>query len=542
LFKTSISKQFKHLKKILGLMYDILIKGGKIVEGTSNPWYRGDIAIENGLISKIGRLEAKAHETIDAEGLIVSPGFIDVHSHSDLVLMSEPKARIKIMQGITTEIIGQDGLGEAPIREDVTAMWRRYLSGLNGDPIIDWNWRSFGEYLDRLETSKPAVNVASLIGHGNLRLLAMGMENRKPTSSELTEMKKLLTESMEQGGLGLSTGLIYPPCVYSDASELTELCKIATRLGGVFVVHMRNEGDRLLESIHEVVTIGKGSGIPVHISHFKTNGRLNWGRASLALAKVEEARLQGVDVTFDQYPYTAGSTFLGSLLPPWAHEGGIDNLLARLRDGETRKKLVSYLNKEGDEGSKNEWDRILLTNVKTVGNKRFEGKYLSEISANLQKTPAETVLDIVLEEENAATMASFTMLEEDVRIFMKSFLQMVCTDGIVLGKPHPRAYGSFPRVVGRYVREGILRLEETIHKMTGYPAQRFGLIDRGILRPGMAADITIFNAEKIEDTATFENPTQYPLGIDYVIVNGKITVEEGIQTEIRAGKILRRRV
>ena len=522
-------------------MFDLLIKDGKIVDGSGNPWYRGDIAIENGLISKIGRIQAKTKEYINADGLVVSPGFIDVHSHSDLVLITEPEARIKIMQGITTEIIGQDGLGEAPIRQDVTAMWRRYLSGLNGDPKIDWSWKSFGDYLDLLELSKPAVNIGSLVGHGNLRLLAMGMENRKPTSAELEEMKTFLAESMDQGGLGLSTGLIYSPCAYSDTKELIELCKIAAKRGGIFVVHMRNEGDRLLESIHEVVSVGKGSGIPVHISHFKTNGRSNWGRAPLALATVEEARLQGVDVTFDQYPYTAGSTFLGSLLPPWAHEGGVDNLLTRLKDGETRKKLASYLNKEGDEGSKNEWDRILLTNVQTGGNKRFEGKYISEISENLQKTPAETVLDIVFEEENAATMANFTMHEDDVRTFMRSFLQMVCSDGIVLGNPHPRAYGSFPRVVGLYVREEVLRLEEAIRKMTGYPAQRFGLYERGILRPGMAADITIFDAEKIEDTATFENPIQYPRGIEYVIVNGKVTVEKGRHTGMRAGKILKRR-
>ena len=521
-------------------MYDLVIKGGRIIDGSGNPWFHGDVAVTNGTISAVGRVETEARETIDASGLVVSAGFIDAHSHGDLVLISEPEARIKIMQGITTEIVGQDGLGEAPLTDDTVDMWRRYLSGLNGNPDIGWEWRSFRDYLGRLEAARPSVNVASLVGHGNIRLAAMGMENRKPTPAEMDKMRRLLDVSLSEGGIGLSTGLIYPPCVYADAKELTELCKVVETHGGVFVVHMRNEGDRLLDSIDEVVSVGRGSGAPVHISHFKANGRANWGRAPQALARVEEARKAGVDVTFDQYPYTAGSTFLGSLLPPWAHEGGVDSLLKRLRDRETRKRLAAYLGgARGDEGSPNEWDRILITNVRTSGNKRFEGKYVSQIAAELGKVPSEAVLDLVLEEENSATMATFTMDEGDVRTIMGSPLGMVCTDGIVLGKPHPRAYGSFPRVAGRYVREGVLRLEEAIRKMTGYTAQTHGLTDRGLIRPGLAADITIFDPEKIVDTATFENPIQHPKGIEYVIVNGIVTVEGGKHTGARAGRVLR---
>ncbi len=521
-------------------MYDLVIKGGRIIDGSGNPWFYGDVAVTKGIISAVGKVERQARETIDASGRVVSPGFIDAHSHGDLVLISEPEARIKIMQGVTTEIVGQDGLGEAPLTDETVDMWRRYLSGLNGNPDIGWEWRSFHEYLKRLESARPSVNVASLVGHGNIRIAAMGMENRKPTPAEMDKMRRLLDVSLSEGGIGLSTGLIYPPCVYADAKELTELCRVAATHGGVFVVHMRNEGDRLLDSIDEVVSVGRGSGAPVHISHFKANGRANWGRAPQALARVEEARKGGVDVTFDQYPYTAGSTFLGSLLPPWAHEGGLDNLITRLRDGGTRKRLASYLNHDGDEGSPNEWDRILITNVRTSRNKRFEGRYVSQIAAELGKTPAETVMDLVLEEENSATMATFTMDEGDVRTIMGSPLGMVCTDGIVLGKPHPRAYGSFPRVAGHYVREGVLRLEEAIRKMTGYTAQTHGLTDRGVIRPGLAADITIFDPEKIEDTATFENPIQHPRGIECVIVNGVVTVEGGKHAGGRAGMVFRR--
>ncbi|MDP2901343.1 MAG: D-aminoacylase [Candidatus Bathyarchaeota archaeon] len=522
-------------------MYDLVIKGGRIIDGSGNPWFHGDVAVTNGTISAVGRVETEAREAIDASGLVVSPGFIDAHSHGDLVLISEPEARIKVLQGITTEIVGQDGLGEAPLTDDTVDMWRRYLSGLNGNPDIGWEWRSFRDYLSRLEAARPSVNVASLVGHGNIRLAAMGMENRKPTPAEMDKMRRLLDRSLSEGGIGLSTGLIYPPCVYADAGELTELCKVATAHGGVFVVHMRNEGDRLLDSIDEVVSVGRGSGAPVHISHFKANGRANWGRAPQALARVEEARKAGVDVTFDQYPYTAGSTFLGSLLPPWAHEGGVDSLLKRLRDKETRKKLAAYIGgARGDEGSPNEWDRILITNVRTSGNKRLEGRYVSQIAAELGKTPADTVMDLVLDEDNSATMATFTMDEGDVRTIMASPLGMVCTDGIVLGKPHPRAYGSFPRVAGHYVREGVLRLEEAIRKMTGYTAQTHGLTDRGVIRPGLAADITIFDPEKIVDTATFENPIQHPRGIEYVVVNGEVTVEKGVHAGVRAGRVLRR--
>jgi N-acyl-D-amino-acid deacylase len=521
-------------------MLDLLIKGGRIVDGSGNPWYRGDVAVKDGSIFALGDVKSEAKAMIDASGLVVAPGFIDAHSHGDLVLISQPDAKIKIMQGITTEVVGQDGLGEAPLRDDIVDMWRRYLSGLNGDPDIKWDWRSFKEYLERLEKVGLAVNVASLVGHGNIRLLSMGMDNRQPTPSELEEMKRLLETSIQEGAIGLSTGLIYSPCVYAESAELTELCKVAASYKSVFVVHMRNEGDRLLESINEVVNVGRESGVSVHISHFKSNGRANWGKAPQALAMVEEARQKGVDVTFDQYPYTAGSTFLGSLLPSWAHEGGLDKLLTRLKDKETRKRLTSYLNKEGDEGSPNEWDRILLTNIQSSRNKLWEGKYIAQIAGILGKTPADTVLDLVLEEENAATMATFTMHEDDVRTIMKSPLGMVCSDGILLGKPHPRAYGSFPRVVGHYVRDGVLQLEDAIRKMTSYTAQTYKLTRRGLLLPGMAADITVFDPKMIEDTATFENPIQYPKGINYVVVNGVIAVENGSYTGHRAGRVLRR--
>jgi N-acyl-D-amino-acid deacylase len=519
-------------------MDDLMIKGGRIVDGTGNPWFRADVSVADGLIVEVGSLNTEAKRIIETDGLVVTPGFIDTHSHSDLMLIAEPEARQKIMQGVTTEMIGQDGLGEAPIKDDLVEDWRRYLSGLNGDPDIEWGWRGFGEYLDAIEKARPATNVVALVGHGNVRLLAMGMENRQPTTQELKEMKGILSGSMLEGAFGMSTGLIYPPCVYADTEELTELCKVVSVHGGIFVVHMRNEGDRLFESIEEVATVGSESSVPVHVSHFKASGERNWGKVVEALEMLEKARGEGIDMTVDQYPYVAGSTFLSSLLPVWMHEGGTQRMLDRLKDEEIRRKIAEEM-EEGGRGKNWGWGNILVTSVKTEGNRRFEGKNLEEIAEERGQGPLKALFNLIMEEENAATMVSFGMSEDDVCTVMRSPLQMVCTDGIALGKPHPRAYGTFPRVLGRYVRGGVLRLEEAVRKTTSLPAQRLGLRNRGLIRPGMHADITIFDPDKIIDTATYKDPIQFPKGIEYVIVNGEITVDKGEYTGSRKGEVLR---
>jgi N-acyl-D-amino-acid deacylase len=516
---------------------ELLIRGGRIIDGSGNPWYRADLAVRNGRIAAVGKLEMAAERVIDAEGLVVAPGFIDTHSHSDLMLLVEPDAEMKIMQGITTEIVGQDGLGEAPIRDDLIGDWRRYLSGLNGDPEIEWDWRSFSEYLRRLEGARPAANVASLVGHGNLRLLSMGMENRRPTREELDEMRGLLEEALEEGALGLSTGLIYPPCSYSDLEELTSLCHIVKAQGGIFVSHIRNEGDWLLEALDEVITIGRRTGVPVHVSHLKASGERNWGRMVEALERIESARAEGIDITFDQYPYTAGSTYLSSLLPGWAHEGGPSKMLERIRDEDSRRRIIEEMRSPRGEN----WDGILISHVKTGKNRPLVGRRIGEAASEMGLSPQELVLKLVEEEENAASMILFSMSELDVETAMRSRLGMICTDGLMLGTPHPRAYGSFPRVLGRYARHrGLLSLEEAVRKMTSLPAQRFGLMDRGLLRPGLAADITIFDPESVMDKATFEDPRRFPEGIEYVVVNGAIAVEDGVYKGVRAGRVLRR--
>ena len=510
-----------------------------MVDGTGNPWFFGDVTIRDGVISGVDWVEGETETVLDVEGLVVAPGFIDTHSHSDLLLISEPLAEAKIMQGITTEVVGQDGLGEAPITARHVEQWRRYLSGLNGDPDVSWGWRSFGEYLDVLAGARPSVNVAALVGHGNLRLAAMGMENRGPSGSELEEMRALLARSLTEGAIGLSTGLIYAPCSYSETGELVELCRTVSESGGVFVVHMRDEGDRLVESMGEVVRVGRDAGVPVHISHFKASGEANWGKSADALARLYEARREGVQVSFDQYPYTAGSTFLSSLLPPWVHAGGVDMLLRRLRDPEVRMRIVEE-SKEVKSRSPR-WDRLHCTNLKTEANIRFEGMSMKDIAEARGQSAVDALMDLVLEESNASTMISFTMSEDDVKRFMADPHGTVCTDGILLGKPHPRAYGAFPRVLGHYVREGVLRLEDAVRKMTSLPAQIIGLEGRGVIRPGFRADITVFSPDTIKDTATYADPRRYPVGVTHVIVNGELTVRDGEHLGVRAGQVHKHR-
>jgi N-acyl-D-amino-acid deacylase len=350
-------------------------------------------------------------------------------------------------------------------------------------------------------------------------------------------MKRLLAESLRGGAVGLSTGLIYAPCIYSDTEELIELCRVSAENGGVFVVHIRNEGDTLLESIDEVVEVGAASGVHVHVSHFKASGEANWGKSVHSLRRLEEAKARGVQVSFDQYPYTAGSTFLSSLLPAWLHAGGVEKMLERLQDpdvrGRIRREYTAGMSRTPN------WDRLLATNLQTEKNMAYEGWTMKEIAEARDQTEVDTLMDLVLEERNATSMISFTMSETDVTKIMAHPLGTVCTDGLLLGKPHPRAYGAFPRVLGKYVREGVLRLEDAVRRVTSHPVQIHGIRGRGIIRPDYAADITVFDPETITDMSTYKDPKRHPRGITHVMVNGVMTVEEGNHTGARAGRVHR---
>lgn len=531
------------------MTYDILIANGTLIDGSGASQRAADVGIRGDRIETVaerGQLEgAPARITIDAGGKVVCPGFIDTHSHCDLLALSEPFIYPKIMQGVTTELIGQDGMSLAPLRDEYASSWKKAMAGLEGDYEVDWNWKDVDGYLGRLDSMELGPNFAFLAPHGNIRMKVMGLENRRPTPDEMAAMKDVLRECLDQGAFGMSTGMIYPPCCYAETSEFVELNKVLAGQDAVFVTHQRNESDTILESLQETFAIGMGSGCRVHISHFKVAGRRNWGKIDEVFELLESARNGGLGVSYDQYPYVAGSTMLAVILPPWAHDGGTERLLRRLADPGERARMKKDII-EGIPGWDNfvhnsGLDGIYVTFVKTAKNQDAVGKNLVELGELRQKDPLEAAFDLLLEEENSVGLVNFYGLEEHIVSIMLRPEQNVCSDGIMGAKPHPRLYGTFPRILGRYVRaQGVLSLESAVFKMTGKPASVLGLKDRGIIKERNAADIVVFDPNTVIDKATYSDPVQYPAGIEYVIVNGKILVEGGRPKLQKAGKVLRR--
>lgn len=528
-------------------MGSLLIRGARIIDGTGTPWFKGDLAVTGDTIEQVGKVSRKAfyEKVIDADGLILSPGFIDMHSHSDLMQMWEPQASAKLRQGITTELLGQDGLGVAPMETKVVDQYRQYLTGLLGNPPVDWQWQSFADYLNALQRAGTATNLAVLVSHGPLRLLALGMEERPAADGELAKICELAADAFNQGAFGFSTGLIYPPCVFAEGKELHDLARVAAAFDGIYVVHVRNERDLLLDSIEEIFELARQTGVAPHISHLKVMGKENWGSSSKVLSIFEGARKEGLQAAFDQYPYPAGSTMLSILIPSHAHAGGSGALLARLADSETRQLLARQM-AEGLPGWENiasaaGWEGILVTGVPEGVNKVWEGKSLAEISLHKGNTPQEVVFDLLLEERLQVSMVNFSMDEGDVAAIMQHPLGMLGTDGLLGGKPHPRAYGSTARILQRFVREkNILSLEQAVARMTSRPAARLGLFDRGILRPGMKADLVLFDPNRVVDRATYTDPCQSPSGFEYVWVNGAAALDQGRETKLLSGRVLRK--
>ncbi len=520
--------------------FDWILRNARLLDGTGGPWYRADLGVRGDTIARIGALQqAEAERVVDCADLAVAPGFIDTHSHSDLMVFQDPGLKPKVLQGVTTELLGQDGIAAAPIRGERKRDWGRHLSGLLGSPDIDWSWSSFDQYLAALETTRPGPNLACLLPQGNLRLWVMGMEDRRPTSAELKEMIGLLHEGFEAGAVGLSTGLIYPPCSYADEDELAALCSEIARHGGFLVVHLRSEDVQLFEATDEMLRVSEKSGVPLHISHLKAGGRAQFGKAGRLLERLEAARRRGIEVTFDQYPYTAGSTMLFAILPEWLQQGGPDPMIERLKDTSIRERILTEM------ATRTSSTAIDLTDIRVsaVGserNRHLEGKNLLELQEVTGKPLIDAVCDLLVEEDLNVSMILFLADEGDVQTILQHPLQMACTDGLLGGKPHPRLYGAFPRILGHYCRElRVLELPEAIRKMTSAPANRLGLRDRGLLRPGMKADLVVFDPQEVIDTATYEEPLRHPKGIRHVFVNGKETVREGKLLEARAGRVLR---
>jgi N-acyl-D-amino-acid deacylase len=527
---------------------DVLIRGGRVIDGTGSPWQRADVGIREGRIVEMGTLAGEsASRTIDVDGLYVCPGFVDMHTHSDLQLLVNPSWDVKVAQGVTLEVLGQDGLGLAPITPEVSGLLRQQLKGWNDDPPeITWDWQRVGEYLDRFD-NRVAPNVAMLAPHGTIRLQAMGMERRAPSPSELRTMQSLVDGAMRDGAVGLSAGLTYAPAMFSDDDEMTELCRVIRPFGGYYAPHHRNYGSHAMQAYAASIELGRRAGVPVHLTHALLGYPVNRGRAPELLAMVDRARAEGVEVTLDTYPYLAGNTYLHAYLPSWVHEGGSEALLARLDDPAARQRIrhdMEEVGSDGFHGIPMEWDWIVIAGVSRPEHRRFVGKTIVEAAASSDgsPTPLDFYCDLLLADQLGAGSLAFTGNEDNVRITLQHPAHMAGSDGIVVGdRPHPRAWGTFARYLAVYVRElGLVSLEDMVRKMTSSPAARLGFFDRGTLRPGAAADVVVFDAERVRDTATYEDPRRTPEGIPYVLVNGTPVVDAGRITGALPGRALRK--
>jgi dihydroorotase/N-acyl-D-amino-acid deacylase len=529
--------------------YDLLIRNGTIVDGSGRAGFRGDVAIKGDRIVRIGKLTGgTAKRVIDATGKVVAPGFIDLLGQSENFLLIDPRAMSKVMQGVTTEVTGE-GESIAPVNERLIKEQEDFNRRYN----LTIDWRTLEEYFMRLERQGSGVNFATFVGASQVRAYVIGFDNRAPSPAELTQMKELVASAMRDGALGLSTSLQYVPARFAQTDEIVELAKVARAHGGIYATHQRSEANALDSSLEEVFEIARRAQIPVEIWHLKTAYKKNWGRMPEVLGKIQRARASGLDITADIYPYIAGSTSLSASLPPWVLEGGTEKMLERMRDMRVRQ----HLKKEIMTDSK-DWENIFLGSggaegvlIGSVTNRQLEsvqGKRLSQIAQEQGKDPLDAMFDLIVADNGQTSAIYFMMSEADMRAAMRAPFVSFCTDSgaratdgpLSAAKSHPRGWGSYPRILGRYVREEkILTLPQAIHKMTGGPAKRVGLRERGLLQQGFFADITIFDPQRVIDKATFEVPNQYAEGISYVITNGQISVDNGKRTSALAGQVLR---
>jgi N-acyl-D-amino-acid deacylase len=529
--------------------FDLVITNGHIVDGTGSPWYSGDIGLRDGRIAAIGNLSAAARKrTIDAKGKVVAPGFIDMLGQSELTILVDPRLPSKIYQGITTEITGEGG-SAAPLNNAIIEADRASYEHYKINP----DWRTFRQYFSRLEKQGMGINLASYVGATEVRRMVLGDADVQPTSEQLEKMRALVREAMLDGAAGVSTSLEYAPAPYAKTAEIIALASEASKFGGIYATHMRNESDSVLEAIDEAVRIGREAHIPVEIWHFKVAGKANWGRIPEAVARVNQARAEGVDVEADTYAYTAWDNGMSAFVPAWAHDGGDAKLIERLKDPATRARIRKDMETPSKDWD-NEWQEIsgpqdvMISSVQNPALKKFQGKRLSEIAATLNKDPMDALFDLLIEDHASTDCAVFGMSEPDVALALQQPWVSVDNDSSgaspegILGEdhPHPRAYGTFPRILRKYVREEKkLTLEEAIRKFSALPAQRMRLTDRGVLKQGMWADVVVFDPKTVRDVATFDDPNRLSEGMEYVLVSGVPVIAEGKMTGALPGKVLR---
>lgn len=538
-------------------MYDLIIKNGEIIDGSGTSSYIADIGIKNGYIKKISpSIEDLSTEVIDANGYIVCPGFIDIDSHSDFSLFSNPKAESKIRQGITTEVVGQGGRTLGPINMKYLMDLKQYTNSYvqNKNEINYWNWKTQTEFIDILGKKKTSVNIASLVGYGTIRVAVMGFEKRSPSFHEMEKMKSILEEELLNGIHGLSLGLDNSPDSLATMDELIEMARIVKKYNGVCAIHMRDEGNYLIKSINEVIEISQKSGVRLQISHLKAAHPQNWGKVKEAISIINKAKQSGLDVDYDVYPYTSYESVLSDVLPTWIRELSSQKIAESLKKEDIKEKVVKdMLDKKSNWGNPilgSSWDMIRIISMKKLENKRFEGMNIEQISEYLNLKPHEVVIKLLIEEGGVIKIIFSAMIETDLIEVMKQSMAIYCTDGLAVSpygdyegiKIHPRYYGSYTRILGRYVRQKkIIPLEDAIQKMTLLPAIKMNIKDRGFLAVGYKADITIFDKEKVIDKATFDKPHQYPVGIKDVIVNGIPVVKNEEHTGKLPGEILKRK-
>ncbi|MFJ5208108.1 N-acyl-D-amino-acid deacylase family protein [Streptomyces nigra] len=533
-------------------MEELVIRDADVVDGSGGPSYRADVVVDRGRIVSIvqeaasaGCQRPKARRELDAEGLVLSPGFVDMHAHSDLALLRDPDHSAKAAQGVTLEVLGQDGLSYAPVDDRTLGEVRRAIAGWNGPgDDIDFDWRSVGEYLDRLDRGI-AVNAAYLVPQGTVRALVVGWEDREATPAELDRMRALVAEGLEQGAVGLSSGLTYTPGMYAGDAELTELCRVVARYGGYYCPHHRSYGAGALQAYEEMVALTREAGCALHLAHATMNFGVNRGRAPELLSLLDKALAEGADISLDTYPYTPGCTTLVALLPSWASEGGPEAILARLADDATAERIRHHLEVVGADGCHGvpvEWETIEISGVGEPALADHVGRTVRESADARGEAPWTTARRLLLQDRLGTTILQHVGHEENVRTIMRHPVHTGGSDGILQGsKPHPRAYGTFPHYLGHYVRElGVLSLEECVAHLTSRPARRLRLPDRGLVREGYRADLVLFDPETVAAGSTFAEPRTPPTGIPHVLVDGRFVIEDGRRTDVLAGRAVRR--